>query len=48
MWAVTWFVMLLYLFDNETIIACCVSLGDDQRLNTVNVMLCNARYASAR
>ncbi len=41
-------VMLLYLFDGETAIALCVFMGDGQRRNGEDVMLCNTRYVLAR
>ena len=40
-----WFVMLLYLFDDETVIAFC-GFWDDN--DGEDVMFCNARYALVR
>ena len=35
--------MLLYLFDGQTVICFCLSMGDDQRRSGEDVMFCNAR-----
>lgn len=48
MWAVTCAVILPYLFDDETVIALCIFIGDGQGRNGEDVMICDARYVLAR